>query len=76
MESDIRSIESEHQSSSSSSTSVPGLSTITSEKVLTEKLQELQEARDHRIDTFLEFLRRRRDEHIASILASRQSLTT
>ena len=75
MEVDIQIIENEHQSSTS--TSAPGLSTVTSEKPLSEKLRECHEARDRRIATFLEFIRRRRDEHIASILATRQqSLTT
>lgn len=79
MEVDIQIVENEHQSSTSSSTSTsaPGLSTVTSEKPLSEKLRECHEARDRRIATFLEFIRRRRDEHIASILATRQqSLTT
>lgn len=69
---DLRNIESELCSSCSSSSSPTSATAGLSDKLLSEKLREFQEAREHRVATFLDFLRRRRDEQVASILASRQ----
>ena len=75
LEFDLRSIE-KTESDLSLSSSMSGLSTVAGEKLLAEKLHKCQEARDLRIATFLDFLRSRRDEYTATILASRQSLST
>jgi len=73
MESDIHSIiETEQQSSAS----VPDVNTVACDKLLAEQLREYQEARECRIATFLEFVRRRREERVASILASRRTLSS
>ena len=77
LEADLLSVESHLRSSSSSIAAESDLNTVTaSETSLSEKLRECCEARDRRVATFLDFLRRRRDNQIATILASRQSLST
>lgn len=70
MESDIHSILGSEQLSSSP---LPDLSTFTCDKRLADKLRDCQDARESRIATFLEFVRNRREEQVASVLASRQT---
>jgi len=71
LESDLQTINNNQHSSSSA-----GLSAVSSESALAERLRECQRAREQRIATFLDSLRRRREEQISAILRPTPSPTT